>query len=90
MKRLYWPLAAALAVLCTALPAHADSYLDNAVSALKHSSVYVAPGTEGTDSNTADDLQQNYLTSNDNIVLVGDLGIAGGFRGQVQYLIRFR
>ncbi|MBA3832014.1 MAG: translocation/assembly module TamB domain-containing protein [Chthoniobacterales bacterium] len=26
----------------------------------------------------------------DHVVLVGDLGVAGGFRGQVKYLIRFR
>ena len=26
----------------------------------------------------------------DHIVLVGDLGVAGGFRGQIKYLIRFR
>jgi hypothetical protein len=26
----------------------------------------------------------------DNIVLVGDVGVAGDFRGQVKYLIRFR
>jgi hypothetical protein len=52
-----------------ALPAQAASPPDGVVAALKSSSVYVAPGTENTNSETAGKLQEQ-LTSGDNIAIV--------------------
>lgn len=47
----------------------ADDYISNAVDALQTTTVYVAPGTPGTDDNTSGKLQA-MLKSSDNIVLV--------------------
>lgn len=44
----------------------------------------------GADPRTGEQTAEAKYKVSDNIVLVGDLGIAGGFRGQVKYLIRFR
>ena len=44
-------------------------YIAEAVAALQHTPVYVAPGTEGTDRDTTAKLQSR-LTKDDNIVLV--------------------
>jgi hypothetical protein len=49
--------------------AYAGDYISDAVEALKHTTVYVAPGTEGTDNYTSGKLQ-NMLRNDDNIVLV--------------------
>lgn len=50
-------------------PAHAGDYISDAVEALKTSSVYVAPGTPGTDYNTPAQLGV-FLDSETNVVLV--------------------
>jgi hypothetical protein len=47
----------------------AQDYITDAVNALKNAPVYVAPGTEGTDNDTAGKLQ-SMLRNNDNIVLI--------------------
>jgi hypothetical protein len=47
----------------------AADYTSDAANALQHSSVYVAPGTDGTNANTVTTLA-GYLNSDDNIVLV--------------------
>ncbi|HEY5035610.1 MAG TPA: translocation/assembly module TamB domain-containing protein [Chthoniobacterales bacterium] len=44
----------------------------------------------GADPRTGEQTAEAKYKVSDNVVLVGDLGIAGGFRGQVKYLIRFR
>lgn len=49
--------------------AFAGDYVANAVEALQHSSVYVAPGTPGTDQDTPNQLGV-YLEPNGNIVLI--------------------
>ena len=61
-------LAFVLALLAPNVAFAAD-YIKDAAEALKKSSVYVAPGTEGTDRDTAGKLQTR-LRSDDNIVLV--------------------
>lgn len=65
--------AAALAATILALLAPnlvlAQDYVEEAVQALQSSPVYVSPGTEGTDGNTASKLRSR-LTRGDNIVLV--------------------
>ena len=60
-----------VAVLAFFIPhgVHAEDYIADAVEALKTSTVYVAPGTAGTDYDTAAKLQ-SMLRSDDNIVLV--------------------
>ncbi|OGH16432.1 MAG: hypothetical protein A3C30_04545 [Candidatus Levybacteria bacterium RIFCSPHIGHO2_02_FULL_40_18] len=62
--------AVALAVLALLAPhvVFAD-YITDAAQALKNAPVYVAPGTEGTDKDTAGKLQER-LNKDDNIVLV--------------------
>lgn len=47
----------------------AGDYISDATAALQHASVYVAPGTEGTDKDTAGRLQTR-LKNDDNIVLI--------------------
>jgi hypothetical protein len=47
----------------------AEDYISDVVQALKHGHVYVAPGTPGTNSDTAAKLEAE-LNKNDNIVLV--------------------
>jgi len=47
----------------------AGDYISDAAQALQHAAVYVAPGTEGTDNDTAGRLQTR-LNKKDNIVLV--------------------
>lgn len=49
--------------------AQAESYVDQAVAALQHSTVFVAEGTEQTDQNTTGILQSQ-LTSSDHIATV--------------------
>lgn len=49
--------------------AQAKDYISEAIEALQSSNVYVAPGTEGTDYNTSNDLKK-FLNYGDNIVLV--------------------
>lgn len=61
-------LAAVSALLVSGMAFSAD-YLHGAAEALKNTKVYVFPGTEGTDKDTAAGLQSR-LTSDDNIVLV--------------------
>lgn len=61
-------------VLAFLIPRHAavaqaTDYVADAIEALQTSNVYVAPGTEGTDSNTVSQLSI-YLQPDDNIVLV--------------------
>jgi hypothetical protein len=56
-------------VLLVAQSALAADYIAEAAAGLAHSSVYVAPGTAGTDSNTAAALGAR-LTAGDGIVLV--------------------
>ncbi len=59
---------AVLSLLITQV-VNAGDYISDAVLALQHSSVYVAPATQGTDSYTSGKLQ-NMLRSDDNIVLI--------------------
>jgi len=47
----------------------AGDYVSDAIEALQHSNVYVAPGTPGTNSETSDQLK-TFLGSSDNIVLI--------------------
>lgn len=61
-------LVVVLALLAPSTIALAD-YVSDAAQALQKASVYVAPDTEGTNSDTAGILQ-NRLSKNDNIVLV--------------------
>lgn len=61
-------LAAVLALMVPSIILAAD-YIKDAAEVLKHSPVYVAPGTEETDNDTAGKLQAR-LEGNDNIVLV--------------------
>lgn len=64
--------AVALAILLTLLVSNfslAGNYITDAANALQRSPVYVAPGIEGTDSDTAGKLQA-LLNSHDTIVLV--------------------
>lgn len=61
-------LAVVLALLAPSAVALAD-YISDAAQALQKTSVYVAPGTEGTDKDTAGRLQTR-LNKDDNIVLV--------------------
>lgn len=72
MKRpLKWLFLIAL-VLSFLIPrgvVSAGDYVSDAIEALKTSSVYVAPGTPGTDYGTPSNLGK-FLTPNDNIVLV--------------------
>lgn len=70
MKRLMLLLSVALAIIYVAPSALAADWVTTVSDGLKHSSVYVAPGTEGTDSNTATSFEQDVLFGNDNIVLV--------------------
>lgn len=68
----YLAKAGALAVVLALIAPNtvlAVDYIKDAAEALKRSPVYVAPGTEGTDNDTAAKLQAR-LNSNDNIVLV--------------------
>lgn len=60
-----------LTLVFTLLPqtVNAGDYITDAAQALKSAPVYVAPGTEGTDYDTAGELQ-DMLNSGDNIVLV--------------------
>ena len=44
----------------------------------------------GADPRTGEQTATAKYKVTDRVVLVGDLGVAGGFRGQVKYLIRFR
>lgn len=44
----------------------------------------------GADPRTGEQTAEAKYKVSDNVVLIGDLGVAGGFRGQVKYLIRFR
>lgn len=44
----------------------------------------------GADPRTGEQTATAKYKVSDHVVLVGDLGVAGGFRGQVKYLIRFR
>ncbi len=44
----------------------------------------------GPDPRTGEQTATARYKVNDRFVLIGDLGVAGGFRGQVKYLIRFR
>ncbi|MGI8889598.1 MAG: translocation/assembly module TamB domain-containing protein [Chthoniobacterales bacterium] len=44
----------------------------------------------GADPRTGEQTATAKYKVSDHFVLVGDLGVAGGFRGQVKYLIRFR
>jgi hypothetical protein len=69
MKRLVVLLIAGFAMLAIASPALAEDYLSEVANGLKTSPVYIAPGTDGTDANTAADLRRK-LNSDDNIVLV--------------------
>jgi hypothetical protein len=55
--------------LLVAIPAHAQSPIDEAVKSLQDNPVYVAAETEGTTSQTADDLASQ-LHGGDNILLV--------------------
>ncbi|MFZ2664557.1 MAG: hypothetical protein WAX66_04310 [Patescibacteria group bacterium] len=70
MKYLFKSIVLAV-VLALLLPSvvFAGSYIADAVQALQNAPVYVAPGTEGTDNDTAGKLQM-MLRSNDNIVLI--------------------
>lgn len=68
----YIAKAGALAIVLTLIASNtvlAVDYIKDAAEALKLSPVYVAPGTEGTDNDTAGKLQTR-LNSDDNIVLV--------------------
>lgn len=69
----YLVRAAALVVLLALLAPDkllaAGDYISDAAAALQHTSVYVAPDTEGTDKDTAGRLQTR-LNKDDNIVLV--------------------
>jgi len=47
----------------------AGDYITDAVQVLQHASVFVVPGTEGTDNDTASKLQAR-LNSDDNVVLI--------------------
>ncbi|MGH8162806.1 MAG: translocation/assembly module TamB domain-containing protein, partial [Rhodanobacteraceae bacterium] len=44
----------------------------------------------GADPRTGEQTATAKYKVSDNVVLIGDLGVAGSFRGKVQYLIRFR
>ena len=44
----------------------------------------------GADPRTGEQTATAKYKVTDHVVLIGDLGVAGGFRGQVKYLIRFR
>jgi autotransporter translocation and assembly factor TamB len=44
----------------------------------------------GADPRTGEQTAEAKYKISDNWILIGDLGVAGGFRGQVKYLIRFR
>lgn len=68
----YIAKAVALAVVLALIAPYAvlaADYIKDTAEALKLAPVYVAPGTEGTDNDTAGKLQAR-LNSNDNIVLV--------------------
>ena len=62
-------LSSALAILVPCAALAATDYVSNAADGLAHSSVYVAPGTGGTNADTAGKLAAR-LTTSDNIVLV--------------------
>ena len=62
-------LVVVLALLAPDKLLAAGDYISDAVAALQHASVYVAPDTEGTDKDTAGRLQTR-LNKDDNIVLV--------------------
>jgi hypothetical protein len=78
-------LAVAVGLLVTT-PAHADT-IDDAVANLKDAPVYVAPGTEGTNSETAKDITQQ-LNDNDQIVVVMLPADAAPTDGNIFPLIR--
>ena len=44
----------------------------------------------GADPRTGEQTATARYKVSEKVVLIGDLGVAGGFRGQVKYLIRFR
>lgn len=62
-------MAALVAVLTLISPVLAQDYINDAAQALQQARVYVALGTEGTDTYTESRLEAR-LNSNDNIVLV--------------------
>jgi hypothetical protein len=68
VKRFSLAALVCLAMLATATAAQAST-LDDAVAALKKSHVYIAPGTEGTDSDTAGELAAQ-LSKGDNLAIV--------------------
>ncbi|KKS94488.1 MAG: hypothetical protein UV68_C0011G0019, partial [Candidatus Collierbacteria bacterium GW2011_GWC2_43_12] len=71
MKSPWKLLILALLALSLLVPrsVSAGDYVIDAIEALKASNVYVAPGTEGTDYDTANKLEKTLITD-DNIVLV--------------------
>ena len=44
----------------------------------------------GADPRTGEQTATARYKASDHVMLIGDLGVAGGFRGQVKYVIRFR
>jgi hypothetical protein len=68
-RRIVLAALALVLIVLVPTPAQAAPKLDDAVAALKNSRVYVAPGTEGTDADTAAILAEQ-LNDDDNIAIV--------------------
>jgi len=69
VNRIVFTVLALSTVLVAAVPARADSSLSDAIAALKHARVYVAPDAEGATPETAKDLS-SLLDDGDHIVIV--------------------
>lgn len=88
MKRTVWVALFSL-VLLWGTAVHAQTSTDDVVTALQSSPVYVAPGTENTNPDTAGVLQQQ-LKPGDNIIIVmlPSNALTGQEGGVNQYLIQ--
>jgi len=69
LKKVFLLTAVLTAFLVPRLVVYAEDYVSDAAKALQQTTVYVVPGTAGTDIDTASKLQ-GMLRSDDNIVLV--------------------
>jgi hypothetical protein len=70
MRRIIWTAVAIIAIsVLIPSAAHAATWLDQAVAGLKPTRVFVAPGTEGTDQNTAGRLE-TLLSDDDHLAIV--------------------
>jgi hypothetical protein len=75
---------ATLIGLVVATPAYAGAHLDEAVAALKNTSAFVAVGTEGTDSNTANNLAAQLSGGDTMVVAMLPANAASEFGGEAQ------